>query len=273
MYFDGSKMLAGLGAGVILTSPTGDNIWYVLQIMYTDSNNVAEYEALLHGLQMATSMGVQRLEVRGDSNLAISQVNSEFDAKYPKMAAYWNAVLKISAPFEGLEFHHVSRDSNQAADVLARLGAKRDPVPKNAFVERLFKSSVVWQDEGKDAGANGREQIIPPVIEPDEEIIGGSTLDETTSAHEVMAVIAPWTEPFLTYLLCQELPDDQNEARRIMRRSKAYKVHDGELYKKSTTGVLQRCISEEEGWQLLADMHAGMGGHHAAARALVNKAF
>jgi hypothetical protein len=50
MYFDGSKMLAGLGVGVVLTSPIGDNIWYVLQIMYTDSNKAAEYEALLHGL-------------------------------------------------------------------------------------------------------------------------------------------------------------------------------------------------------------------------------
>ena len=58
-----------------------------------------------------------------------------------------------------------------------------------------------------------------------------------------------------------------------MRRSKAYRVHEGELYKKSATGVLQRCISEEEGWNLLAEIHAGLGGHHAAARALVSKAF
>src|SRR4051812_13938971 len=42
MHFDGSKMLAGLGAGVILTSPTGDTVQYVLQIMYTDSKNAAE---------------------------------------------------------------------------------------------------------------------------------------------------------------------------------------------------------------------------------------
>lgn len=59
MYFEGSKMLAGLGAGVILTSLTGDTVLYMLQIMYTDSNNAAEYEALLHGLRMAVSMGIQ----------------------------------------------------------------------------------------------------------------------------------------------------------------------------------------------------------------------
>ena len=88
-----------------------------------------------------------------------------------------------------------------------------------------------------------------------------------------MAVITPWTEPFLAYLTRQELPEDQNEARCIVRRSKAYKIHEGELYKKSTTGVLQRCISEEEGRNLLAEIHAGLGGHHAAARALISKAF
>ena len=97
MHVDGSKMLAGLGAGVILTSPTGDTVQYVLQILYTDSNNADEYEALLHGLRMAVSMGIQRLEVREDSNLAISQINGDFDAKDPKMAAYRNVVLKMSA--------------------------------------------------------------------------------------------------------------------------------------------------------------------------------
>ena len=88
MYFNDSKMLVGLGAGDSLTSPTGDTVRYVLQIIYTDSNNAAEYEALLHGLRMAVSMGIQRLEVRGDSNLAIFQINEEFDAKDPKMVAY-----------------------------------------------------------------------------------------------------------------------------------------------------------------------------------------
>ena len=65
MHFDGSKMLAGLGAGIVLTFPTGDTVQYVLQILYTDSNNTTEYEALLHGLRMAVSMGIQRLEVVG----------------------------------------------------------------------------------------------------------------------------------------------------------------------------------------------------------------
>ena len=73
-----------------------------------------------------------------------------------------------------------------------------------------------------------------------------------------MVVIASWTKPFLAYLNRQEVPEDQNEARCIVRCSKSYKVHEGELYKKSTAGVLQRCISEEEERQLLAEIHAGL---------------
>ena len=155
------------------------------------------------------------------------------------------------------------------ADVLARIGAKRDPVPPNIFLERLFKPFVVWQGESGNTSPD-------PNTTPDSEhtdIIGGSATEITPSAHLIMAVIAPWTEPFLAYINRKELPEDQNEARRIVRRSKAYKVHDGELYKKSATGVLRRCISEEEGRQLLAEIHAGLGGHHTAARALVSKAF
>ena len=105
------------------------------------------------------------------------------------------------------------------------------------------------------------------------DVIGGSATEITPSAHVIMAVIAPWTEPFLSYLTRQELPEDPNEARCTVRRSKAYKVHEGELYKKSATGVLQRCISEEEGRQILAKIHAGLGVHHATTRALVSKAF
>ena len=150
------------------------------------------------------------------------------------MAAYRKVVLKMSARFEGLEFHHVAQESNQAADVLARIGAKRDPVPPNNFLERLFKPSVVWQGESGNTSPD-------PTTSPNPEhtdIIGGSATEITPSAHLIMAVIAPWTEPFLAYLNRKELPEDQNEARRIVRRSKAYKVHDGELYKKSATGVL-----------------------------------
>ena len=94
---------------------------------------------------------------------------------------------------------------------------------------------MVWE------GESGNISLAPnttPYYEQSN-VIGGSATEITPSAHEIMVVIAPWTEPFLAYLPRQELPEDQNEARCIIWRSKAYKVHDGELYKKSATGVFQ----------------------------------
>ena len=77
MHFDKSKMHTGLGAGIVLTTPRGDKLRYVLQIHFDSSNNEAEYEALLYGLRMAISLGVRRLMVYGDSDLVVNQVMKE----------------------------------------------------------------------------------------------------------------------------------------------------------------------------------------------------
>ena len=91
------------------------------------------------------------------------------------MAAYRNAVLKMSARFEGLEFHHIARENNQAADVLACIGAKRDAVPPNIFLERLFKPSVSWEGEFRN---NSPDTTTLPLTEHSD-TVGGST-NETT---------------------------------------------------------------------------------------------
>ena len=74
MHFDGSKMLQGSGAGIVLRNPQGDKLSYVLQIHFKATNNVAEYEALLHGLHIAKELGVQRVLCYGDSDLVAQQI-------------------------------------------------------------------------------------------------------------------------------------------------------------------------------------------------------
>jgi ribonuclease HI len=71
MYFDGSLKLDGGGARVLFMSPRGEQLKYVLQILWEVSNNEAEYEALLHGLSLATSLGIKRFLVYGDSLLVV----------------------------------------------------------------------------------------------------------------------------------------------------------------------------------------------------------
>jgi ribonuclease HI len=63
LYFDGSKRVQGAGAGVVLISPQGDKLKYVLRMGFSQaSNNEAEYEALLHGMKIAKACGATRLK-------------------------------------------------------------------------------------------------------------------------------------------------------------------------------------------------------------------
>jgi ribonuclease HI len=91
MYFDGSKRVQGAGAGVVLISPQGDKLKYVLRMSFSQaSNNKAEYEALLHGMKMAKACGATRLKIFGDLNLVVQQVMNWYDAISDNMTAYRN---------------------------------------------------------------------------------------------------------------------------------------------------------------------------------------
>src|SRR3954468_14513446 len=88
MHFDGSKTKMGLGAGIVLTSPKRDQLKYVLQIHFAASNNVADYEALVHGIKVAKEIGIKRIMCFGDSDLVIQQVSWHWDALDANMELY-----------------------------------------------------------------------------------------------------------------------------------------------------------------------------------------
>ena len=88
IHFDGSRQLEGLGAGVILTSARGDKFCYVLRLMFPCTNNVAEYEALLHSLRIAKEMNLSRVRCFGNSDLVAQQVSETWDSKDPFMVNY-----------------------------------------------------------------------------------------------------------------------------------------------------------------------------------------
>lgn len=68
---------------------------------------------------------------------------------------------------------------------------------------------------------------------------------------EILVVVPEWTVPFIAYIPREELPEDEVQARQIVRRSKSFTVIDGQLYKESVSGVLQGCISPKEGQLIL----------------------
>ena len=69
------------------------------------------------------------------------------------------------------------------------------------------------------------------------------------------------------------LPEDQASAERIMRLAKRYTRVEGDLYRRGANGILMRCITQEEGHDLLIEIHGGECGSHSSSRMLVGKAF
>jgi ribonuclease HI len=137
--FDGSKVKEGLGAGIVLTSPKGDQLKYVLQIHFKASNNVAEYAELVHGLKAAKEIGVRRIIYYDHSDLVVQQCSSEWDAKDANIASYRFHVQQVAGFFEGCEFHHVPREDNEAPDALSKLGSSRQAIPVGIALEHLRK--------------------------------------------------------------------------------------------------------------------------------------
>src|SRR5438034_6281175 len=197
MYFNGSLMIEGAGAGIVLISPTGERLKYVLQIYFPASNNAAEYEALLHGLRIAISLRIRRLAVCGDSELVVNQVQKEYSCTSTKMLAYCQEVRKLEGTFDGLELTHVLRNDNKEADELAKMGSKRTPVPAGVFVQQLLQPTI-------------SEEATEPINKPIEA--------------EIFVINHDWTTQYLNYLLRDELPDDRAEAKRIAQRSQRYVI-------------------------------------------------
>jgi ribonuclease HI len=143
MYFDGSKRIQGAGAGLVLISPQGDKLKYVLRMSFPQaSNNEAEYEALLHGMKMAKACGATRLKIFGDSNLIVQHVMNKCDAISDTMTAYRNLYYYLKGTFDRCEVSHVSRASNKEADNLANIGSQCLPVPQGVFWEEIIERSI-----------------------------------------------------------------------------------------------------------------------------------
>jgi ribonuclease HI len=250
MYFDGSLKLEGAGAGVLLISPTGEQLKYILQIFWKVSNNEAEYEALLHGLRLAVSLGIKRLLVYGDSAVVINQVNKSWDRNKENMDAYCLEVRKLENKFYGLEFHHIVRDNNVAVDILSKLGSTRAKVPAGVFVHELHAPSI--------------PEPAPTTTDP----------APSPAGQEVMMIDVDWRQPFIDYIREQKVSTDKNLAEQIICRAKSYVLVGDKIYKRAATyGVLMKCRPREEGKDILEEIHKGVCDNHASSRTLFSKAF
>src|SRR5437588_2793143 len=126
MYFDGASRTiprAGLvaGVGVVFISPQNHIIPRAFSLTEPCTNNVAEYNALLIGLQLAHRLGVRKLQVYGDSELVVNQLRGEHEVRSNDLIPYFDSALQMAEQFEGFYIGHVPRQDNTHANALAGL--------------------------------------------------------------------------------------------------------------------------------------------------------
>ena len=221
-----------------LTSPEGIDIEYALRFWFQASNNEAEYEVVIAGLNLAHSMEVDQLEVCSDSQLVIKQIEDTYEAKGEKMVLYLKKVRELLRKVILVQFRHISRVENSRANALAKLEtASQEDLNKLTPVEHLSKPSVDLNSE----------EVSLVMYEPS------------------------WMDPIWDYLVEGLLPNDPKEASKLRTRSARFTIHRGALYKQGFFTSFLKCIARGDTNYVLREVHEGICGTHIGARELAGK--
>ncbi|XP_058099838.1 uncharacterized protein LOC131244211 [Magnolia sinica] len=214
LYVDGSSNFKRAGVGIVLVTPDSTAIQYAIRLSFRASNNEAEYEALLAGLRLATSLGGQSLEVRCDSQLVMNHISTEYEANETRMVAYLAEARKLIERFWSCTINQIPKAENSWADALARLAsATEGKIPRIIPLEFMENLSI---------DQKGQEMV---------------NLVETTPS---------WMDPIYDYLISSKVPQDKLEARRLKIRAARYIIMDGILYKKGYSQPYLRCFDPKK---------------------------
>ena len=192
-----------------------------------------EYEALLKGLELAKSLGVESILVQGDSQLVMGQVNGIYKVKEERMKKYLNKVRRLVKKFKEASFTQVPREENMKADALAK---------KDSASELMDEFDEV--------------QYMPSIDLPEVQQIESEE---------------NWMTPIVAYLKDVRLLEEKNEAGKLRIRSARYILMDEVLYKRGFSQPYLRCLVPNEANYVLREVHEGACENHSGARALVYK--
>src|SRR3954470_17539479 len=109
------------GIGIVLRAQDGTPIVTLGRFIGRATNNVAEYQALITGLQKAQELGAKKLLIRGDSELIIKQMKGEYRVRHPELKPLYEEAYHLLRHFKEARFEHNLRHKNALADKLANL--------------------------------------------------------------------------------------------------------------------------------------------------------
>jgi ribonuclease HI len=107
------------GAGAVLSTPDGAVVERLGKFLGTQTNNVAEYTALLLGLARAKALGAREVEVFADSELMIRQLEGRYQVKAPGLKPLYEQARALLRGFSKVRLQHVPREQNKDADEMS----------------------------------------------------------------------------------------------------------------------------------------------------------
>lgn len=113
------------GIGVYMEDPNGEMICEISQYIGKQTNNVAEYKALMRGLEAALDRDIKEVCCYLDSELVVKQIKGEYKVKHEGLIPFYQMILPLIDQFDHFEIHHVRREFNKKADALANRAMDR----------------------------------------------------------------------------------------------------------------------------------------------------
>ena len=211
---------------------------YALRFSFQASNNEAEYEAVIAGLNLAHFMEADQLEVSSDSQLVVKQIEDSYKARGEKMILYLKKERELLKKFIQVHVKHVPRAENSRAYALAKLATtSQEDLGRLIPVEHLPEPSISI-DNGE----------VSPMMSK-----------------------TRWMDPIWDYLVDGTFPSDPKEASKLRARSARVTVQLGTLYKRGFSMPILKCVGKEDANYILREVHVGICGNHIGARTLAGK--
>ncbi|CAM8947778.1 unnamed protein product [Rhodiola kirilowii] len=248
MFFDGAARRDGAGAGVVFVSPENHLLPFSFTLTQLCSNNMAEYQALLLGLQMARQIRIDEMDIYGDSQLVINQVLGEYEVRKDDLIPYHRHATQLLNEFDSISIGHVSRSANKLANTLANLAAN---LALGAEETMSIPICNRW--------------VVPPLEENEKNMESSNVV----YAYEIER--EDWHQPIIDFLDHQKLPSDPRHKIEIRRRAPRFIRYKGTLYRRSFLGQWLRCLSEEEAVEVMQEAHAGICGAHQSGPKLYDR--
>ncbi|KAL2241094.1 UNVERIFIED_CONTAM: Retrovirus-related Pol polyprotein from transposon [Sesamum indicum] len=145
LHVDGSSNANNGGAGMLIQGPRGIEMEVAAQLSFPVTNNEAEYEALVLGLELAYEAGARDLEVFTDSQLIALQVEGTYETREKAMTQYKEIVQKLMSKFEKCSISQVPRAENDKADALSKFGAAMDEIRDRKITALVRERSALWK--------------------------------------------------------------------------------------------------------------------------------